>query len=231
MTFNPNTFKYFRLAKKNTDKKEWFEKNKNLYIENVKEPFQELILKIKKDLGHKLPGITINPQGISRALRPSNRADKGIVKDFASVMLAEKRSSMFEWNPGIYIQIGLENDRFLGAGVYMPSSRQTALWREAVLNDPYTLEEILEEKKFKKSWKELSGDKMSKGPKGLLVPDEFRYLIMYKQYHIHRDLTEKEMCSRNFFSNTVSHLESAIPYVQWLRKTMGTYKKSPSQFN
>ena len=165
MTFNPNTFKYFRLAKKNTDKKEWFEKNKNLYIENVKEPFQELILKIKKDLGHKLPGITINPQGISRALRPSNRADKGIVKDFASVMLAEKRSSMFEWNPGIYIQIGLENDRFLGAGVYMPSSRQTALWREAVLNDPYALEEILEDKNLKNHGKNYPAIKCQKGQK------------------------------------------------------------------
>jgi uncharacterized protein (TIGR02453 family) len=228
MSFNPNTFKYFRLAKKNTDKKEWFEKNKTMYEENVKQPFQELILKIQKDLKSDLVGIPTNPNSISRPLRPSNRADKGLVKDFASVMFSEKRTSMFEWNPGIYIQVGNEEDRFLGLGIYMPSSRQTTLWREAVLNDPYTLEEILEDKKFIKSWKELAGDKLVKGPKGLLVPEEFKYLVMYKQFHTAKYLSEKEMCSKNFFEKTTQHLKNGMPYLNWLRKTMGTYSRSPS---
>lgn len=228
MSFNANTFKYFRLAKKNKGNKDWFEKNKNIYIENVREPFQELLIQVKKEFSTDLPGILINPNSISRPLRPTNRAENGIVKDFSSVMLSEKRSSMFEWNPGIYIEVAQAEESFLGMGVYMPSSRQVGLWREAILNDPHELEEILENKKFKKSWKGLTGEKMSKGPKGLLVADEFRYLIMYKQYHTHRKLTEKEMCSRSFIKNSIAHFENGLPYLKWLRKTMGTYKKSSS---
>ena len=138
MGFSNKTFQYFDQAKKNKNNLKWFEKNRILYQESVRKPFAHLVELMQKELQRDLPRIEISPRSITRPLRPKNRAERGggLVKDFSHLSLAEKRSSLFEWNPGIYIQLGADQDHSLvGLGLYMVSSRQLSLLRNAVTED------------------------------------------------------------------------------------------------
>lgn len=225
--FNKKTFQYLKLAHKNQNKKEWFERNKALYDENVRQPFEHLVHVLQKEIQKDLPGILVHTRSISRPLRPSNRAQNGIVKNFISLHLAEKKTSLFEWNPGVYLHIGHKpEEHFLGLGLYMVSSRQMSLMRNRIAEDYSTIDEILSDKKFKKIWKGLAGDKMKKPPKGFPVGQEYSELLMHKQFYVVRPLKDADIMKKNFAQTLAKELKVAMPFFKLVRATVGTYKRS-----
>ena len=184
--FSQKTYQYFKLAEKNKNNKKWFEQNKNFYKEHVREPFEYLINQLNKELKNSLPRIDINPRSITRPQSPINRAQNGIVKSHSHVSLAEKRTSLFEWNPGIYIHFGNgKEDNILGLGLYMVSGRQMSLLRNKLVEDFENIDAILSDRKLKKIWgKELPGEKFKRFPKGYNPDDPRTKYLWNKQFFL-----------------------------------------------
>ena len=229
MKFSKKTFEYFDLAHKNRKNEKWFEKNKELYIENVKEPMQELILQLNKNLGPQLKQIEINPKKISQPCYRKNRIpdDGQIIKTQASVFFNQKNTSLFEWNPGIYISIGKEADQnILGVGLYMPTSRQLSLMRNQLFHNFEEAEEILENKKLKKHWGKLSGDTYKRFPKGFSEDHPSAKYLQHKQFFFSQELKRSEVTHKDFNKRVVQDFATAVPFLSWVRQTVGTYSKS-----
>ena len=225
--FSKSTYAYFAAAKKNTNNKDWFLKNKPLYDENVKIPFEHLISEIRKKLQTKLPDLRIDSKLITRPTRPANKAQSGIVKNFSYATITEKRTSLFEWNPGIHIQFGHEKDEnFIGCGLYMVSGRQISLLRNAIAQDFDTISDLLKSKKFKNVWGELRGDMYVRPPKGFPVDAPYSKLLMHKQFYVHRDYKMSEITSKKFAALVVSDLKLILPFFDWVRSSVGTYTRS-----
>lgn len=225
--FSPATFKYFTSAKKNTKSKEWFLKNKEHYQKDVHEPFENLILEIKKKLQHELPDLRIDSKLITRPTRPANKAQEGFVKNFSYATIADKRTSLFEWNPGIHIQFGGEkNDNFIGCGLYMVSGRQISLLRNAIAEDFETINSILNQKKFKSTWGKIQGDMYVRPPKGFPTDAEYSSLLMHKQFYVQREYKKSEITSSKFASIVVQDLKSVLPFIKWIRSAVGTYSRA-----
>ncbi|MEO0337555.1 MAG: DUF2461 family protein, partial [Pseudomonadota bacterium] len=165
--FSVNTYRYFDGADKNAPKKSWFESNRGLYEDAVKEPFSYLLEQIQEQHGRSLPKIKIEASKVTRPLRPSNRAaELGFVKNFSFATLCEKNKSRFEWNPAIHIQFGAEKqDNLIGIGIYMVSSRQMSRLRSALVDDFDSIDSILNEKNLQKRWGGLAGEKYKRFPK------------------------------------------------------------------
>lgn len=225
--FSKNTFEYFRLAEKNKNKQDWFEKNKALYLEHVKNPFSDLILDLNKSLSKDLPRIEINPRSITRPTwSKAQTRDKGFVKNTSYVTLWEKRTSLFEWNPGIHIQLGLSSDDcILACGLYMVSSRQMSLMRHHTFKDFDEFDAIMSNKKFKSTWGELLGEKFKRFPKGYDPDDERTKYIWHKQFYVGQTLTRSEIISKDFNKRVIRDLKLSIPFLNWIRKSVGTYKR------
>jgi len=221
--FNRKTFQYFDLAQKNRKKKEWFVKNKTNYEENVKAPFSVLIDRLRHEID--LPGINIAPKGITRPTRPSNRAPtEGWVKSHTHITLWEKRSSLFEWNPGIHIQFGeKEDDNFYGLGLYMVSSRQQKKLRQALVEDTDTIRKVLKNKKLRSAFPEFLGDRYKRFPKGYAEDHPAAELLWHKQFYIGRNLSRKEVCDPKLFSQMVKDIRAALPFFAWVRNAVGVY--------
>lgn len=226
-SFSPKTFEYFKKAKANRSKKEWFIKNKELYETAVRQPFSELILEIQKNFQKDLPRISIDPRGITRPVRPANRAvEGGVIKTESYITLWEKKTSLFEWNPGIHIQFGIsDEDNLIGVGLYMVSSRQMSLMRQAIAEDYETIHGILSDRKFKSAWGGLIGEKFVRYPKGFPVDQEYSDLLMHKQFFVSKHFTRKELYNKNFTKKLIKDLKVALPFFQYIRETVGTYKK------
>ena len=227
MKFTKDTFKYFELAKKNKNNKAWFEKNKALYETSVKLPVGALLLEIGKKYQKELPRITVSPDKITRPLRPKNRADEnGFVKANTHFSLAEKKTSLFEWNPGIYFQVGIdEDDCFFGLGLYMVSSRQTSLLRNALVEDFDTIDEIMSSRRLKKVWGGLKGDIYKRFPKGYSPDSPSAKYLKHKQFYFGRSFTRSQVLGPKFSAQLVKDLGVALPFFSWIRSTVGTYKK------
>ncbi len=231
--FSTKTFQYFDLAKKNQMNEKWFEKNKTLYEEHVKEPFSILIQQLDLRFGDKLPKVDMNPKKVLRPLRPKHKQEPGksIVKSETHATLWEKRVSLFEWNPGIHMQFGAAKDEnLLGVGLYMLSSRQLKLMRRTIDENFEDFDKIMKDKKFKKVWGGLAGDKYVRFPKEYDENDPSAVYLWHKQFYLDRPLTRKDVTSKDFFKKASDELEVALPYFIWVRDAVGTYKKNTFNF-
>jgi uncharacterized protein (TIGR02453 family) len=228
--FSKSTYKYFAAAKKNTKNKDWFLKNKSQYEETVKEPFEELISEIQKKMQKELPDLRIDKKLVTRPTRPAHKAESGFVKNFTYATITEKRTSLFEWNPGIHIQFGTElDDNFIGCGLYMVSGRQISLLRNAIVEDFDSINSLLKSKKFKSVWGELRGDMYVRPPKGFSSDAEYSKLLMHKQFYVHRDYKISEITSQKFAALVVSDLKLILPFFRWIRSSVGTYTRSATK--
>jgi uncharacterized protein (TIGR02453 family) len=225
--FTRKTFQYFDLAKKNKFKKGWFEKNKKLYEEVIKEPFGLMILEIDHRIGRRLPGVIISPRKISRPVRPLAKAEEhGYVKAGAMFFLSEKTTSQFEWNPGLYLHLGDEKeDNVIGMGLYGPSSRQIKRLRKAFVDDYKEVDRILADRKFKKYWKGMADEKYVRFPKDYSVEDPAAKYLWYKQFYVRQQFTRKDVVSKDFAEHALRSFEAGIPLLTWIRDAIGIYDR------
>lgn len=225
--FTRKTFQYFDLAQKNKKKKEWFQKNQDFYLENVREPYAFLLREMSHRFHEKLPGIVMTPRKISRPLRPQPKAEtQGYVRASSMFFLAEKQYSIFEWNPGIYMSLGDEKeDNVIGMGIYGPSSRQIKRLRAAFAADYKTVDKILANKTLKKYWGAPADERYKRFPKDYSVDDPAAKYIWYKQFFLRRQFTRKEVVSKDFPSTVLRAYEAGLPLFAWIREAVGIYNK------
>lgn len=225
--FNKKTFTYFNGAVKHKNSKAWFEKNQELYQENVHKPMEAMVAKLAEEFGKDLPKIDILPRKISRPIKRNQDPESGLLRSNSFISLAEKTTSMFESNPGIYFSVGLEPyGNILGIGLYQVSSRQMSLLRNGVTSDYSAFHKIITSKKLKSRLGGLSGETYKRFPKGYSEEQEGAEYLWHKQFFLSRELTQAQIFSQNFESEILKDIEVAIPFLQWTRKTVGTYKKS-----
>lgn len=225
--FNTKTFQYFDAANANMSDPNWFKLNNSLYEKNVKEPMNFLLNIINIELEDHLHGIDIHKRMVTRPLRPKNKQDeKGINKDFSYFTIGEKRTSLFEWNPSIHFQLGhRKDDNFIGIGLYMVSSRQMKLMRDAFYYGYENINKIVENNKFKQAWGEMAGSEYKRYPKGFNPEHASSKFINKKQFYFHKQFTRTEVKSKDFAQNLIKDLKLAMPFFEWVRETVGTYQK------
>lgn len=227
--FTRKAFQYFDAAKKNNKKKEWLNKERRAIFEKeVRAPLMELLEEMNNRFGHKIPKIDITPRKVSRPLRSAQRAEKnGWIRASGNFFLAEKSDSFFEWNPGIFFQVGDEKqDNVIGIGLYGPSSRQLKSVREALEKDYKTLDKILKSPKIKKYWGGLSDQKYKRFPKDHSPDHPAAKYLVYKQFFLSRHFTRKEVCSKEFASEVLKSYEAALPFFAWIREAAGHYDRA-----
>ncbi len=225
--FTRKTFQYFDLAKKNKKKKEWFLKNKAFYEEAVRDPFGLMIREMDHRFSRSLPGIDLNPRKVSRPLRPKNKAEElGYVKAGSFFYLSEKQTSIFEWNPGIYMHLGDEKgDNVIGMGLYGPSSRQIKRLRAALVKDWKTVDKILADKKLRKYWGGLAEEKYVRFPKDYSEDVSGAKYLWYKQFFLRQQFTRKDVTAKGFTEHVLRSFEAGLPLLQWIRGSIGVYNR------
>lgn len=225
--FTKKTFEYFDEAKRHKFVKGWYEENKAFYQEAVKEPYSALIEEIDVRFHDKLPRINASKRKIARPVRPRHKAEThGYVKAGAMFFLAEKTTSMFEWNPGLYFHLGDEaRDNTIGMGLYGPSSRQIKRLRKAIVRDSKTLKKILNNKNLKKYWGGLADEKYKRFPKDYAEDVEGAEYLWYKQFFLTRTFARKEVLSKDFADLVLKSYEAGLPLLNWIRNAVGVYNR------
>ena len=187
--FSPNAFEYFDIAHRQKKNKAWLEKHLDEYEEFVSKPFVALVELLHQEFSGDLPKIDFLKRRISRPLRRNRDADGGIVRTQATAYFAEKTTSQFEWNPGIYFSLGAKaDDNIFALGLYMVSSRQMSRLREGLVNDFDTIEGVLGAKKLVSRWGGLSGEMYKRFPKGFDESLPTAKLLKHKQFFLSQSL-------------------------------------------
>ncbi len=111
----------------------------------------------------------------------------------------------------------------------MVSSRQLSLLRNALVDDFEAIHEILNERKLKKIWGGLQGDKYIRFPKGFDPDREEAQYLWYRQFYLSQTFSRTEVVDKNFFEKRLEDLRVALPFLQWIRKAVGVYRKGSAR--
>lgn len=205
----------FLIDLENHNDREWFSKNKKSYIEafnNVESFINDLIKHIAEfDASVADQEAKKCIYRIYRDLRFT--PDKRPYKIHFGAYIAMGGKSLN--NAGYYVHIQ-NNMSFLAAGLWCPERNLLKKIRQEIYYEPNTLNNILNESKFKKQWGKLGFDKMKRPPKDYPSDFEFIDLLMYKSFCTEKFLTNKEICSNQFMQTCIDAFSAGQPLVSYM---------------
>lgn len=199
-TLSPNTFDFLEKLTQNNNR-EWFNENKNLYIESQQNviSFLEDLIKEMADFDEELAKIDAK-KSLFRIYRDTRFSkDKIPYKTNFGASLgmgkgSQKGGYYFHTEPG---------KSFIAGGIYMPESSVLKEIRKEVSLYGNDFVKILNDKEFKKHFPELDqDDKLKKIPQGFEKEDPMAEYLKLKSFIVVYNLKDEEILAEN----AVTHL-------------------------
>jgi len=170
--------------------RDWFKEKNSLY-QDAKLEFEtfieDIILRIKQ-FDDDINITSAKKEAIFRIFRDA-RFSKNKVPyktNFGAFIALGGRKSI---NAGYYIHFEPGNS-FLGGGIYMPQSNELKKIRTEIYNNPSKFKSIIENKKFKKIFPKLYGEKLKSAPRGFSKDFEDIELLKNKHFTVTHNLED-----------------------------------------
>ena len=217
--FTSDYTQFFKELAANNNR-DWFHENKKRYEKSVKEPFkqftQALIGMVSKHEGE----LDIQPKDcifrINRDIRFSKDKTPYKLNCSAIVSKGGKKDKSY---PGLYVEASPEHVRVYG-GVYMPDKDQTYDIRERILNKTADFQALYKDKKFKKYFGEIRGDKNKRTDKSFMTHAEKEPMIMNKQWYWFSELDPKILVSNKLIPEIESRYVAMKPLMDYFREVI-----------
>ncbi len=217
--FSPAFFKFFDELKNNNNK-EWFDKNKGRYENDVKAPFKKLVEDVSRKLVKDIPNINTDA---SKAIFRINRdvrfsKDKSPYKINVAAVLSPGGKKEENY-PGFYMHFGAD-EIMVGGGKYFCTKEDIAKIRQEIYYNNKEFSKLLNDKAFKDKWKTLQGDKSK------ILPPEYKDflkeqpLIANKQFWYYANLTRKDVTGDKLDELVLSYYRAALKMNRFLLETI-----------
>ncbi|MFN8239603.1 MAG: DUF2461 domain-containing protein [Bacteroidales bacterium] len=211
-----STIEFLKKLQRNNNR-EWFAANKSTYYE-AKENFEEFITAalagiVKFD--PVLKGLEANSCifRINRDIRFSN--DKSPYKtNFGAFIVRGGRKNGDKY-AGYYLHVEPGSPMIAG-GAYMPPREWLAAIREKIVAEPDEFLSILTEKKFKKFFGGLEGEKLKSAPKGFEKDHKMIEYLKHKDYLAINNLTDKQVLDPGFLNYYIESAQAMKPFNDFL---------------
>ncbi len=209
---------FLHKLKDNNDR-DWFNENKDQYEEarNVVEQFVDhLILGLQK-IDNNIGTLTAKQTmfRIYRDVRFSK--DKSPYKAYFGAFIAPGGRKSTQ--AGYYIHIAPEGT-FIGGGSYHPMGEELKKIRSEIYYNHAEFEKIISDKKFKKVFGELKGDRLKRPPQGF--PKDFAGIetLKLKDYTVFFTLSDKELMKPDFYNVVIDAFATMKPLNDFLNRAL-----------
>jgi uncharacterized protein (TIGR02453 family) len=217
VVISKETFSFLNKIKSNNNRP-WFEKNRSLYEKARTEylgfmtGLVEGIRKIES-LPEKEPAKYMHR--IYRDIRFSK--DKTPYKShFSSIIergIENQKCPLY-----IHIQPGKS---MMGGGIWDPSSETLKKIRQEIDYNSAGLKKIINAREFIKQFGKISGDKLSRPPKGYELDNPNIEFLKFKQLYIQRSLEDDLVLSRHLIPEILKSYKAALPFFTYFDVAMG----------
>jgi uncharacterized protein (TIGR02453 family) len=213
---NPKTYKFLSELAENNNKP-WFDENRKTYETLRKDLiifFESVVNELKKfDPDMELIEAKRSIFRINRDIRFSN--DKSPYKThFGAYFCKGGKSNLI--NAGYYIHIE-PGKSFIGSGIYQPPAPALKKIRQEIDYNFEDFKSIVLDKKFIKTFGELSqDDKLKRPPKGYDEENEAIEYLKLKSFFVGRNFTDNELTASDAPAQIAAFLETSYPLIRFL---------------
>jgi len=215
-------FKFFKALKRNNNR-EWFQKNKSRYEEQVRDPLLELVSDFAPEL-HKLsPHLVADPRPVGGSLFRIYRdvrfsKDKTPYKTGAGIRFPHENSKTVE-APGFYLHLE-PGGVFAAGGIWHPQNDTLRKIRERITADSKGYQKAISGKAFKAACK-LEGESLKKPPRGFDPEHPLIDELKRKDFIAVLSLTEADACEPGFKKKLAKQFRLMVPYMSYLTRAVG----------
>jgi uncharacterized protein (TIGR02453 family) len=215
-----NILKFLKALAKNNNR-EWFEKNKEKYLE-AKNGFDEFLDVFHKDLVKIDENLaTLNPRKAAFRIYRDVRFSKDKSPYKTNMGAGFSPNGKMEFEPGFYIHIQPGDKSFIAGGLYMPNPEQLSKVRQEIDYNADRLLKILNEKKFKSLFKGLdANDKLKLVPKGYAKDHPHIDLLKNKSFVVSHMFKDSEVANKNFGKKAIEACKLIKPLNDYLSEAI-----------
>ena len=226
MTFSPAALRFFRQLATHNDK-QWFEAQRTVYEEHVRQPMRELIEELDARLAHFAPEIGGDPKRsmfrINRDTRFSK--DKSPYKTNAGCWFNHRAASRrvgseaAEGSAGFYFHLQ-PGKSFVGAGVWMPPRPLLEKLRDSIADDHRPFVRAV--KSLPKRFGGLDdAHVLTRMPRGYAPEHPAAEWLRYQSFVSGRQLTDAQVTSAKLPGLLAREFEETLPLVRWINGALG----------
>lgn len=217
--FSEETYRFLRGLKRHNDR-EWFLERKDLYMRVVRAPMEALVEHLGRRLGRFAPEFTANPKtSIYRIYRDVRFSpDKSPYKTHIAAVFPHRDLGKHV-GAGFYVHVAPE-DVFAGGGLYRPGTRELQAVRNRLAHDPGRFRRLIRAPKFHRMFSELSGEQLSRVPRGFPADHPAGDLLRYRQFLAGRSFPAASPMSARFADEVVETFRVLLPLCRFLNQTI-----------
>jgi len=215
--FDQDFIDFFNELSKNNNR-DWFNENKQRYIDSVREPFFHFIEALIHQIHDDDNSLIITPkEAIFRIYKDVRFSkDKLPYKTTTSAIISPGGRKDFT-TPGYYIEMDFNGIRFYG-GAHFLDKIQLQNLREHISSNLSEFKKLQKEIKFKKEFGSLQGEQNKRIPKEFKETAEIEPLISNKQFYYRADLSKKKILSNTLIDSLMKLYAVGKPINQFLTK-------------
>ncbi len=215
-----NILSFLRSLARNNNR-EWFEKNKNRYLD-ARAEFEEFVAQLCKDLPTIDPTLagTDPKKSIFRIYRDVRFSkDKRPYKtNFAAAFSSIGKGLGM---PGYYFHIEPGGKSMVAGGLYMPEAEKLAKVRQEIDYNGESLHRVLSDRKFRKWFDGLwDGDQLKTIPRGYPKDHPDAALLKLKSFITEHVFSDEEVKSRRFYKSVLAAFDAMRPLNVYLTEAI-----------
>jgi len=211
------TIKFLEKLSKNNNKL-WFDEHRDDYAA-AKADFETLVTGILEGIAAKEPAFKEQKAKdcifrIFRDVRFSK--DKTPYKSHFGAFFS--RGGRKYPGAGYYLHIDPSGQSFAGGGLWLPEPPLLKAVRQEIDYNYDEFKKITEDKKFKKLFQTINGERLAKLPQGYAEDNPAIEYLKMKSFTVGRDLTVAEISGKSFAKSTVAIFGTMRPFIDFLNR-------------
>ena len=214
----PSTLKFLEQLGKNNNKP-WFEKHKEDYNE-AKEDFEEFVAVLMEKIAPLEPLLKDQKpkDSIFRIFRDVRFSkDKTPYKSHFGAFLS--KGGRKYTGAGYYIHLE-PGKSFAGGGLWMPESLILKGVRQEIDYNFDEFNKMINEKTFKKLFKNLEGEQLKTLPQGYAADNPAINFLKMKSFTVGHEFLDKDVTGKNFTSKCMDIFTAMRPLIDFLNRAV-----------
>ena len=213
--FDKDSLKFLKQLEKNNNR-EWFNENKQRYINNLKEPFELFIGDLIDAMQPHFEELHISPKDaifrIYRDVRFGKDKSPYKTKISAIVSPGGRKDKTI---PGVYIEISAKEMRIY-SGLYQPDAKQLKSVRSHISHNLKEFASLINNPKFKSEFGEIRGEKNKRIQKEF-EEDAIKQPLLYnKQFYFFTIWPSERIFEENIIKEITKTFTVAQPVSEFL---------------
>ena len=217
--FSLETLRFLRALKRNNER-EWFRARRDDYERVVRGPMVAVIEQLDRDFRRLAPELIASPKtSLYRIYRDTRFSDN-------KTPLKTHVAASFPWRglpkhegAGLYLEVG-HDWVWAGGGMWAPQPPQLHRVREHIADSYPEIHRLAHAAAFKRAVGSLSGDRLTRVPRGFLKDDPAADFLKHRQFIAGREFPASLAASAAFYPTILRTFKAILPLVCFLNEPL-----------